>query len=104
MVVEVAKKGRTIRQGPLVQLGCSLAGINREAFEAVGTWGRVGKLLKKRRCKDRWKRKKKDTRQKKLAKKSSIRFPEKMKYNSCTKDMKLHVLVITVLQLNNSIE
>ena len=69
MVVEVAKKGRTIRQGSLVQLGCSLAGINREAFEAVGTWGRVGKLLKKRRCKDRWKRKKKDTRQNKNSKK-----------------------------------
>ena len=29
---------------------------------------------------------------KKIAKKSSIRFPEKMKYNSCVKDMKLDVL------------
>lgn len=37
----------------------------------------------------------------KIAKKSSIRFPEKMTYNSCTKDMKLHVLVIKVLKLNN---
>ena len=37
---------------------------------------------------------KKSTRQnkKKITKKSSIRFPEKMKYNSCVKDMKLDVL------------
>ena len=33
-------------------------------------------------------------------KSSSIRFPEKMKYNSCTKDMTLHVLVNKVLKLN----
>ena len=34
-------------------------------------------------------------------KKSSLRFPEKMKYNSCTKEMKLHVSVNKVLKRNN---
>lgn len=106
--------------------GVLLASINWEAFEVVGTWGRVSKLLKnvdtrRIRAENECKYisaqrimqekyitdvaiddiKKYQAKQKKNNKKSSLRFPEKKKYNSCTKEMKLHVLVNKVLKRNN---
>ena len=33
------RKRSTIRQAPLIQPRCSLASINREAFEVLGMWG-----------------------------------------------------------------
>ena len=108
----------TIRQGPLIQPRCSLASINWEAFEVVGTWGRVSKLLKnvdtrreyisaQRIMQEKYITDvatddiKKYQAKQKNNKKSSLRFPEKMKYNSCTKEMKLHLLVNKVLKRNN---
>ena len=48
------RKRSTIRQGPLIQPRCSLASINWEAFEVVGTWGRVSKLLKNVDTRRKW--------------------------------------------------
>ena len=113
VLVEVARKRSTLRQGPLIQSRCSLASINREAFEVLGMWGSKENSSRKQmhayaqrifqeKCpfdvaKDEKKQKQK---QKNNKRSSSIRFPGKMKYNSCTKDMTLHVLVNKVLKLN----
>ena len=115
---ESACRSREEREALFVQPRCSLASINWEAFEVVGTWGRVSKLLKnvdtrreyisaQRIMQEKYITDvatddiKKYQAKQKNNKKSSLRFPEKMKYNSCTKEMKLHVLVNKVLKRNN---